>query len=584
MTQMIKTDSVDFNALIKNSTVLTLNGQSKMIETLTKEFTEEESKWYIANLYIYMNYHPTNDFPINLDTLVNLVGFAHKKNAKRTLENNFTKDEDYKILLLPKEEQVKTNGGAGLNKERVMLNIDTFKNMCMLVKTQKSKEIRKYYVKLENIYNKIIKEEIENKDKLLEEKETLLIEQEKLINELELKPETEGFSSRIPGEIYCIRDKTKPGHMKIGIADKTITRVDQLNVGSSTHSLEMYAKFETFDRNFTEKLIHHSLHPFRIRNRKEWFYFGNDIELAYAINTIKKSLEYTKQFDIKNNVHFKELTVNINVNTELIDPNVIDNIQTNEENKVKEHIEKIRKTNKNNIQQSSARTGNFKGACWVKDKNMWKSQIQNNQKNFHLGYFTDEIDAAKIYNDYALYLNENENTNFLLNDIPGYKTVARNIPEENKREITEKKTSKYIGVSYDSKRKIYVTSIKLAGKTYNLGNNNQEVECAKLYNQQALFFNNTLNTKYILNDISNYVTIPKDIRSELLKKKEDKKSSKYIGVSLNKSNKWNSYYMLNRKRINIGTFNTELEACQAYNNTVIDLNKNGCNYELNIVD
>lgn len=584
MTQMIKTDSVDFNALIKNSTVLTLNGQSKMIETLTKEFTEEESKWYIANLYIYMNYHPTNDFPINLDTLVNLVGFAHKKNAKRTLENNFTKDEDYKILLLPKEEQVKTNGGAGLNKERVMLNIDTFKNMCMLVKTEKSKEIRKYYVKLENIYNKIIKEEIENKDKLLEEKETLLIEQEKLINELELKPETEGFSSRIPGEIYCIRDKTKPGHMKIGIADKTITRVDQLNLGSSTHSLEMYAKFETFDRNFTEKLIHHSLHPFRIRNRKEWFYFGNDIELAYAINTIKKSLEYTKQFDIKNNVHFKKLTVNINVNTELIDPNVIDNIQTNEENKVKEHIEKIRKTNKNNIQQSSARTGNFKGACWVKDKNMWKSQIQNNQKNFHLGYFTDEIDAAKIYNDYALYLNENENTNFLLNDIPGYKTVARNIPEENKREITEKKTSKYIGVSYDSKRKIYVTSIKLAGKTYNLGNNNQEVECAKLYNQQALFFNNTLNTKYILNDISNYVTIPNDIRSELLKKKEDKKSSKYIGVSLNKSKKWNSYYMLNRKRINIGTFNTELEACQAYNNTVIDLNKNGCNYELNIVD
>ena len=101
--------------------------------------------------------------------------------------------------------------------------------------------------------------------------------------------------------------------------------------------------------------------------------------------SFKKSLEYTKQFDIKNNVHFKELTVNINVNTELIDPNVIDNIQTNEENKVKEHIEKIRKTNKNNIQQSSARTGNFKGACWVKDKNMWKSQIQNNQKNFHLG-------------------------------------------------------------------------------------------------------------------------------------------------------------------------------------------------------
>ena len=153
MNQMIKLDSVDFNALIKNSTVLTLSSQSKMIETLTKEFTQEENRWYIANLYVYMNYHPTNDFPINLETLVKLVGFAHKKNAKRTLENNFIKDEDYKILLLPKGKQV-LHGGH--NEECIMLNIDTFKNMCMLVKTEKSKEIRKYYVKLENIYNKII--------------------------------------------------------------------------------------------------------------------------------------------------------------------------------------------------------------------------------------------------------------------------------------------------------------------------------------------------------------------------------------------------------------------------------------------
>ena len=46
MTQIIKPDSVDFNALIKNSTVLTLNGQSKMIETLTKEFTRRKSLVY----------------------------------------------------------------------------------------------------------------------------------------------------------------------------------------------------------------------------------------------------------------------------------------------------------------------------------------------------------------------------------------------------------------------------------------------------------------------------------------------------------------------------------------------------------
>jgi len=32
-----------------------------------------------------------------------------------------------------------------------MLNIDTFKNLCMLAKTKRGKEIRKYYVKMEEI-------------------------------------------------------------------------------------------------------------------------------------------------------------------------------------------------------------------------------------------------------------------------------------------------------------------------------------------------------------------------------------------------------------------------------------------------
>ena len=95
MDQIIKPESVDFNELIQNNKTLTSNCQCKMVEILNEEFTQQESRWYIANLYVYMNYHPTNDYPINLDTLVKLVGFAHKKNAKTTLENNFIKDEEW---------------------------------------------------------------------------------------------------------------------------------------------------------------------------------------------------------------------------------------------------------------------------------------------------------------------------------------------------------------------------------------------------------------------------------------------------------------------------------------------------------
>jgi hypothetical protein len=100
-------------------------------------------------------------------------------------------------------------------------------------------------------------------------------------------------------------------------------------------------------------------------------------------------------------------------------------------------------------------------------------------------------------------------------------------------------------------------------------------------NQQALYFNNTLNTQYILNDIPNYITIAKDIRGQNIK---HKKTSKYTGVSLTATNKWACSYMINRKKIHIGTFDTELEACAAYNQTVIELNKNGCNYKVNLLE
>ena len=193
MNQLIRPETINFNELVKNSnTTLSLNSKSKMIDLLNTEFTEQESQWYITNLYIYLNYHPTNDYPINLENVYKMLGFANKGNAMKTIKSNFTKDEDYKITLFRME---KRKNEGGFNKEDVMLNIDTFKNLCMIAKTDKGKEIRKYYVKLENIHNKIIKEEIEQHKLLLQEKEQLLEEKDNIItnNEYVKKVEKHEF-------------------------------------------------------------------------------------------------------------------------------------------------------------------------------------------------------------------------------------------------------------------------------------------------------------------------------------------------------------------------------------------------------
>lgn len=151
--------SIDFTELVKQSnTTQSLKLQTKMIKILNNEFTESEQQWFVANLYMYINYHPTNDYLINLENIFKMIGFANKGNAKRTLENNFAINDDYKITVLPRE-----NGKNSL--EEIMINTNTFKNLCMLAKTDKGKEIRRYYVKLENMNNQLIQEELqETKD------------------------------------------------------------------------------------------------------------------------------------------------------------------------------------------------------------------------------------------------------------------------------------------------------------------------------------------------------------------------------------------------------------------------------------
>jgi phage anti-repressor protein len=160
MNQIIKPASVvDFNEIMKSSTV---KYKTKLIQRLEAEFTEQDQRWYIANLYMYINY-TKEDFPVDLENVYKLIGIVNKGNAKRLLINNFTENDDYKIFILPKEKQDK-HGGS--NAEQIMLTVDTFKTLCMIAKTENSKRIKKYYIQLENIYNKIIVEEYEEQQKL----------------------------------------------------------------------------------------------------------------------------------------------------------------------------------------------------------------------------------------------------------------------------------------------------------------------------------------------------------------------------------------------------------------------------------
>ena len=304
MNEVIKFDKVDFKALVdSNNCDSSLNFKSKIVDELNNTFTEDEKRLCIANLYMYLNYHPTTDYPIDLENVWKLIGFSHKKNAKRTLENNFIKDEDYKISLLPREQRFHTKGGE--NNEIIMLNVDTFKNMCMITKTEKAKEIRAYYVKLENIFNKLIKEEMEENKKQLEEKDKKLeeseynrklLEQENNEKQHTLEKLTRKTNKYELGDSVYIFHSTTEDTKDVYKIGKT----KNLNVRERAHKTASFKgvllQVKCVDATLLERCIHFLLDKYRIVSNREWF----DVSLT----TMKNAIYYAKLV-LETNINFE---------------------------------------------------------------------------------------------------------------------------------------------------------------------------------------------------------------------------------------------------------------------------------------
>lgn len=118
----------------------------------------------------------------------------------------------------------------------------------------------------------------------------------------------------------------------------------------------------------------------------------------------------------------------------------------------------------------------------------------------------------------------------------------------------EDMSSKYIGVTLHKSSGKYQASIKHKSKSYYLGHYTKEIDASKAY-KKAL--------KQILN-------------GEKVTKNPAKSSSKYKGVSFTKQKSrgkiyeyWIAYQFVDKKRINLGCYKTEILAYQA----VLDFKK-----------
>lgn len=275
---------VDIKTLIQTSTI-EIYDKNKFIEKLYQNFNEEEQKLYICNLYLYLNYHSVNEFIINLDNIWKFIGFSNKANAKRLLKQHFTENIDYKIALIRWDER-KNEGG--FNQETIMLNINTFKKLCLKANTKNADKIHDYYIKLEMIYNELMKEEIEKKES--EKKE---IEAQKRLLEIELEEKsqtlnvlTKKTNKFIAGEsVYIFRSTFDNKNIyKVGRTKNCNEREN--NHKTATFDGEIIHQVLCSNSNILEKVSHFLLDKYRFTSKREWFFAD--------FNTMKNAVDYAK--------------------------------------------------------------------------------------------------------------------------------------------------------------------------------------------------------------------------------------------------------------------------------------------------
>lgn len=120
-------------------------------------------------------------------------------------------------------------------------------------------------------------------------------------------------------------------------------------------------------------------------------------------------------------------------------------------------------------------TSKYKGVSFFKQTQKWKAELTCKGKNYSLGYYDDEVIAARVYDAKIFELKGNKaRLNF-----PEQIHDLIKIPE------TNKKTSKYIGVCWFKQTQKWKSSLKYQKQEIHLGYFDDEVTAALMYDAKA---------------------------------------------------------------------------------------------------
>ncbi len=286
----------DFNItyLIENNPITEFSNklfESKLVEQIQNEFNSSHAKIFLSSFYCYLKYDTNKDFVIDLNNVWEWIGFSQKIRAKELLEKYFEIEKDYKILfLINKRDFIGHNGG--LNKQNIMLTVNTFKKLCLKASTKKSHQLHEYFINLEQIIFNIIKEERKDLHKQLIE-----TEKQKENERVKILLNTYGNSGPL---VYIIKVKTfetgeyviKIGESRYGIKarynehKKNYEECVLLDCFQVIHSkdFEQYLhKYPIIRENRYRDLNNHE-------KENELFLIGNKLTYQMVLDEINRSI------------------------------------------------------------------------------------------------------------------------------------------------------------------------------------------------------------------------------------------------------------------------------------------------------
>jgi hypothetical protein len=305
--------SLNFVALVESSPITRLNREynNKFVNKIKESFTETQQQLFVSSLYCFLNYHPANDYVIDLDNVWQWLGFSQKAMAKRTLEKNFMTEKDYKCLLCRSAEQKDDNRG-GHNKETILLNVRTFKLLCIKADTKKANEIHDYFIKLEQLMQTIVLEESnELKLQLEQANQQVILTQQNTQKQLQLERQKVllGQFNTNMNIVYIIRVKQyengdyviKIGESRRGIENRFNEHKHKYE---DTLLLDCYAvkkskDFERYLHTHDNIRIHKFTNLVGHENETELFQIGKGLSYQSLQKIIQQNIQRFNEMDEK---------------------------------------------------------------------------------------------------------------------------------------------------------------------------------------------------------------------------------------------------------------------------------------------